>query len=78
MASAEKEKTAAKVVKYVGTADVREIDAKGWDNVLPEGHGAKKVVFDAKNKHTIPASEFSEEQLAYFDEADSGFVVKDA
>lgn len=67
----------AKVVQYVGTADIREIDAKGWDNVLPEGHGATKVVFNKANKWRISASEFSDAQLEYFDSEDDGFVVKD-
>jgi hypothetical protein len=65
-----------KVVKYVGTADVREIDANAWRNVGVEDQG--KLVWDAKNKHTIPVADISKGALQYLDETDAGFVVTDA
>lgn len=64
-----------KVVKYIGTADVREIDAAGWKNAGIE-HG--KVVWDSKNKHSVPVADLSKDALAYLENDDDGFVVVDA
>lgn len=65
-----------KVVKYIGTADVREIDKKGWDdaNVTDQG----KVVWSKENNFTVPVADLSDSAVAYCDERDSGFVVTDA
>jgi len=65
--------TTQKVVKYVGTADQRVIEAKDWKSVGVEDQG--KVVWDQKNKFTVPASELNEGALRYADEDDSGLVV---
>lgn len=65
-----------KVVQYVGTADVRIIDKAGWDNAGVRDQN--KVVWDKKNKWTVPVEDLSDAAVAYCDEEDSGFVVKDA
>lgn len=65
-----------KVVKYIGTADVREIDARSWSSVGAKDQ--KKVVWSRKNKWTVPVSELSDEAVRYCDEDDSGFAVVDA
>lgn len=65
--------TSTKVVKYVGTADVREIDAAAWKQVEVEDQG--KVVWDKKNKWAVPVSDLSEAAVRYLDENDSGFVI---
>lgn len=72
---AETQAKKGKVVKYVGTADVREIDAASWANVGAEGQ--KKLVWSKKNRFSIPASELTKEALAYVDNDDEGFVVVD-
>lgn len=67
-------KTNDKFVVYVGTADVREIDSASWKQAGVEDQ--KKIVWDSRNNHTVPASEFNDDALKYLDERDSGFVVK--
>lgn len=68
-----KTKTTTKVVKYVGTANVREIDANSWKSIDVEDQG--KVVWSQKNRWKVPATDLSEAALRYLDEDDSGFVV---
>lgn len=65
--------TTSKVVKYVGTADERVIEAKDWKSLGIEDQG--KVVWSQKNKFTVPASDLNEAALRYADETDSGLVV---
>ena len=75
---AEAETTAAateKVVKYIGTADERSISAADWKSIEVEDQ--KQVVWNRRNKFTVPASELTEAALRYLDEDDSGFVVTD-
>lgn len=69
-------KTTEKVVKYIGTADVREIDAASWRNVGIEDQN--KVVWNRANKWSVPVSELTEAAVKYADEDDDGFVVQDA
>ena len=77
MAEQDKSKVdSGKVVKYIGTADVREIDAASWKNVGADGQA--KVVWDQKNKWSVPVADLSKEAVKYLDEQDSGFVVADA
>ena len=56
-------------VKYVGTADVREINAAAWKNVGAED---KLVRWDSSNKHTVPVADLSDAALKYL-ESDEGF-----
>lgn len=66
----------SKVVKYVGTADIREIDVAGWKNADVEDQ--KKMVWNKRNNWAISVEEFSESALVYLDEIDDGFVIMDA
>lgn len=66
----------SKVVRYIGLADVREIDKAGWDNAGVTDQ--KKVVWNRSNRWTVPAADLSDNAIAYCDEVDSGFVVSDA
>ena len=66
-------KTKTKVVKYVGTADVREIDANAWKSIGVEDQ--HKVVWDRKNRWRVPVADLSDNAVRYLDEDDSGFVV---
>lgn len=45
------------VVKYTGDAGVREISAADWKTAGVEGQA--KVVWNAENDYTLPASDFS-------------------
>lgn len=74
-AGAAKKVASGKVVQYVGTADIREIDKAGWKNADVEDQGL--VRWDAKNKWRVPVEELSDDALVYLDEVDDGFVVKD-
>lgn len=65
-----------KVVKYVGTADVREIDKAGWENAGVTDQN--KVVWNKKNRWTVPVEDLSDAAVAYCDDQDSGFAVVDA
>lgn len=67
--------TAEKVVKYVGTADERVIEAKDWKSLGIEDQS--KVVWNRQNRWTVPASELKENAVRYCDEDDSSFVVTD-
>ena len=63
-----------RVVKYVGTADVRIISRADWDNVDVDHD---EVRWDKSNKWQIDASKFSDDALVYLDEDDDGFVIVD-
>lgn len=61
-----------KYVRYIGTADIREITARQWSGV-----GAKdqaKTVWNVRNGWKLPLSDFNDNALDYF-KLDSGFVV---
>lgn len=75
MASSKKQ-SAGQSVRYVGGADIREIDAQGWKNVGAEGQ--TKVVWDGKNDKTISASELSPEALSFVSESEEFEVAEDA
>lgn len=64
-----------RVVRYVGSADVREIDAAAWKNAKVEDQ--KKIVWDKSNDHSVPVDELNEAALAYVTDSDDGFVVED-
>ena len=66
----------AKVVKYVGTADIREIDKAGWANA--DVNDQNKVVWNRKNNWSVSVADLSDDAVAYCDEQDDGFVVVDA
>lgn len=68
--------TTEKVVKYIGTADVREIDSAAWKNVGVEDQN--KVVWDRKNQFTVPVKDLQPGAVRYCDEDDEGFVVTEA
>ena len=64
-----------KMVQYVGTADVRVITKKQWDNV-----GAKnqdETRWEAKNGFKVEASSLSKEAMEYI-ARDPGFKVIEA
>jgi len=66
----------AKVVKYVGTADVREIDAAAWKSVGVENQG--KVVWNEKNNWTVSVQDLSDAAVAWMDENEDGLVLTTA
>lgn len=66
----------SKVVKYIGTADVREIDAAAWKNAGVEDQN--KVVWNAANKWQVSVDELTPDAVTYCDTNDTGFVVTDA
>lgn len=74
--SEETKVSSAKVVKYIGTADVREIDTAGWKNAGVEDQN--KVVWDKRNNFTVSVEDLSDSAVAYCDEVDDGFVLADA
>lgn len=65
-----------KVVKYIGTADVRKINASAWKSIGVEDQ--HQVVWDKSNRYSVPVAELSAAAVRYLDEDDSGFVVTDA
>ena len=75
MAEANTKPKTKKVVKYVGTADVREIDAASWKNVGAEDQ--KKVVWNKENRHQVDVSDLSAPALKYVENDDEGFVVEE-
>jgi hypothetical protein len=64
-----------KVVVYIGTSDVREIDHASWDSV---GSKNKKIVWSRSNAFQVPVDQFDDEALKYLDELDGEFVIRDA
>lgn len=75
MADAPKAEAATKkVVKYVGTADIREITAAQWKGAGVENQ--KGSEWNVANGHELPASDFNSDAMRYF-ERDSGFKVQD-
>lgn len=64
-----------KVARYVGTADVREIDKAGWDNAGVTDQN--KVVWNRRNNWEVPLADLSDSAIAYLDNDDDGFVIVD-
>lgn len=64
-------------VQYIGTADVREIDAKSWSQVGVEDQG--KVVWDKRKFRgdRLPIDKFSMGALEYMLQFDGGFRLLD-
>jgi len=71
---AEKVVESPKVARYIGTADVREIDKSSWDNAGVTDQ--TKVTWNKRNKWQVPLTELSDSAVAYL-ENDPGFVVAD-
>lgn len=65
-----------KVVKYIGTADVREINANSWKAAGIEDQ--EMVRWNSENGWTVPVADLSKDAVAYLDNDDDGFVVTDA
>lgn len=65
-----------KVVKYVGTADVREINSHSWKGVGVEDQDM--VRWNKANKWTVSVADLSKGALAYLENDDDGFVIADA
>lgn len=63
-----------KAIRYVGTADVREITKAQWANIGVDDQDT--TVWDTKNDFTILEKDLSKKALAYF-EKDSGFKQVD-
>lgn len=70
------EVASGKVAKYVGTADVREIDAAAWRNIGVEDQG--KVVWSKANRWQVPVADLTPQAVNYLDKGDDGFVIADA
>lgn len=64
-----------RVVVYVGTADVREIDAASWRQVGVENQ--QKVVWDRAHGFEIPADQLTPDAVRYCEERDDGFIIKE-
>lgn len=75
-AAAEKKIASGKVVKYIGTAQAREITRAQWKNIGVENQAT--VVWDASNKHTVSADDLTDKALDYINEEDDGLVIADA
>jgi hypothetical protein len=61
-----------KMVKYIGTADVRIIYKTDWAQI---GIDHDTVKWDRNNNFTVSAEELSEEVLQYCDRSDREMVV---
>lgn len=64
-----------KVVKYIGTSDVREIDAAAWKNI---GIDQDTTTWSRANNFRIPVADMAAEAVKYCEESDASFVVTDA
>lgn len=73
--AAEKVKS-GKVIKYIGTSDIRQIDSKSWHNVGSADQ--KTITWDASNKWMVPLDDFNAEAIAYCEAQDSELVITDA
>jgi hypothetical protein len=64
-------------VQYVGTADVREIDAVGWHNI--DVKDMKKVVWDKRKFRgdRLPIDQFTPAAVEYLIQFDGGFALLD-
>lgn len=75
-ASSKAKVSSGKVVRYVGTADIREIDAAAWKAVDVDDQNL--VRWHKGNNWTVSVEDLSDDAVAYLDEKDDGFVVTDA
>lgn len=75
-ASSKPKVASGKVVRYVGTADVREIDSAAWKTIDVDDQNL--VRWHKGNNWTVPVEDLSDDAVAYLDEKDEGFVVTDA
>jgi len=73
--AAPKAVASGKVVKYVGTADVRRISAADWRKADVEDQN--QVEWSKDNKFTVPVADLSDNAMQII-EKDSGFVITDA
>ncbi len=71
-----KKVASGKVVKYIGTADVREINEKSWRDVGVEDQGL--VRWDKGNRWSVPVADLTKDAVAYCEKDDATFVVADA
>ena len=71
-----KKVASGKVVKYIGTADAREIDEKSWRDVGVEDQGL--VRWDKSNRWAVPVADMTKDAVAYCEKDDGSFVVTDA
>lgn len=67
--------TKKRVIVYVGTSDVREIDAAAWRQAGVDNQG--KVVWDKSKGFEVPESELTADAIRYCEERDDGFVVRE-
>lgn len=63
-----------KVVKYIGTAHRRRINATDWRDAGLEG---ESIEWSWQNGFAVPAEQFTEDQLREVIEPDSGFVIEE-
>lgn len=66
----------AKVVKYVGTAHIREIDAAAWKSVGVEDQN--KVVWNKANNWTVSVQDLSDGAVAWMEENEDSLVLTTA
>lgn len=76
LAASEAKASAKLVVKYIGTSDIRSIDAESWKNVGVDDQN--KVVWNRGNGWSIHVADLSKSAVAYLDKDDDGFVVQEA
>jgi hypothetical protein len=67
------EGTSGPMVRWVGGAGERRIEAEDWDR---KGIEADAVVWDHSNNRAIPKSEFTEDQLRVLS-GEPGFVIEE-
>lgn len=60
------------IVKYIGTAHRRRITARDWQQAGVDG---ESVEWSWENGFTIPAEQFTEDQMREVIEPDSGFAI---
>lgn len=60
------------VVKYIGTAHRRRITARDWQQAGLDG---ESVEWSFENGFTVPADQFTEDQMREVIEPDSGFAI---
>lgn len=74
-ASDSKKLASGKVVKYIGTADIRRISAADWRNAGVDEQ--LQIEWHRGNKFTVPVDQFTDDAMQYL-ESDSGFAIVDA
>lgn len=74
---AAKKVASPKVVRYIGTSDVRIINHEAWKNVNVEDQN--QIVWDKSNRWEVSVEDLSESAIAYLTETDGEtFVLVDA